>query len=125
MTFGESVNVCLKQKYATFQGRAARSEYWWFALFSFLVQIAAQIVMVMFGALGDIGVLLGGLILLVVGLGLIVPSLAVLVRRLHDIGRSGWWALIAFVPLVGFIVLLVFLVSKGTQGANKYGADPL
>ena len=107
------------------QGRAARSEYWWFTLFSILVQIAAQIVAGIFASMGDGPALLGMLIMLVVILGLIAPGISVLVRRLHDTDRSGWWFWIMLVPLVGAIVLLVFLVSKGTEGDNRYGADPL
>lgn len=125
MTFGEAVNTCLKQKYATFQGRAARSEYWWFTLFSILVQIAAQIVFGVLASMGDAMALIGLVVMVVVILGLIAPGISVLVRRLHDTGRSGWWFWIALVPLVGGIVLLVFLVSKGTEGDNQFGADPL
>ncbi|WP_179378607.1 DUF805 domain-containing protein [Jannaschia marina] len=125
MTFGEAVNTCLKQKYATFQGRAARSEYWWFTLFSILAQIGAQIVFAVLASMGEAAALLGIVILAVVVLGLILPGISVLVRRLHDTDRSGWWFWIALVPLVGSIILLVFLVTKGTEGENTFGADPL
>jgi len=98
-------------KYATFEGRARRSEYWWFALFSFIIALI----------LNFIGPVLGGIWSLVA----LLPSLAVGARRLHDIDRSGWWLLIGFIPLIGLIVLIVFFVKPGQTGANRFGANPL
>jgi uncharacterized membrane protein YhaH (DUF805 family) len=101
-------------KYAKFDGRSSRSAYWWFVLFSILVYIATEIVDAVintpvFTALAVIG--------------LFLPSLAVLVRRLHDTDRSGWWVLISFVPFVGSIVLIVFAcIDSGPP--NKYGDGP-
>ncbi|MEV4491766.1 DUF805 domain-containing protein [Micromonospora coxensis] len=119
----DAIKSVLSQ-YAGFRGRARRSEYWWFALFSSLVGFVAGILD------GALGTKLGsdpnstGVIGLIVTLALLLPSLAVSVRRLHDTDRSGWWLLIGLVPLVGFIVLLVFFVKDGTQGSNRFGADP-
>lgn len=110
MDFQTAVRTGLS-RYVDFSGRASRSEYWWFVLFQALVVAAAAIL--------DIFV---GFLQVLVTIGLILPGLAVAVRRLHDTDRSGWWFLISFVPLVGFVVLLVFLVARGTDGENRFGA---
>ena len=99
MGFAEAVSTCLS-KYATFDGRASRPEYWWFALFGVLVSIVGSIID------ATAGTYVVGLLL---GLALLLPSLAVGVRRLHDTGRSGWWLLIAIIPLIGGIWLIVLL----------------
>ena len=104
------------KKYAEFSGRARRQEFWMFVLFNFLASIAVGIVD---GLLGTTGAL-GGLY----SLAVLIPSLAVAVRRLHDTDRSGWWWLIAFIPLIGFIILLVFLCSDSKPGTNRFGANP-
>jgi len=106
MTFGESIATCFK-KYATVEGRASRSEYWWFLLFSMLIQVAARIVG---------GELAAGVVALV----MLLPGVGVGGRRLHDIGRSAWWLLIGFLPLIGLIVLIYWFVQP-SGGANKYG----
>lgn len=119
MGFTESVKTCLMQKYAGFSGRASRSEYWFFALFYFLVSIVLSV-------LGQIALeMVFNIIGLVFGLAVLVPSLAVSVRRLHDLDRSGWWLLISFVPLIGALVLLYWFVQKGSDGSNNFGDDPL
>lgn len=121
------------RRYADFSGRSRRMEYWMFRLFEFGVFFAGLIVLGLFsGAAGAAGGdtasgLVGGLgALALVGFFLFsfIPGLAVTVRRLHDTGKSGWMVLISLVPLVGGIVLLVFLCSDGTRGANQYGEDP-
>lgn len=118
MGFGEALRSVIVEHYATFSGRARRAEYWWFALFSLLVSIALGIV-------GESSDTLGDLLQIVIGLGLLIPSLAVQVRRLHDIDRTGWWLLIGLVPLIGWIVLLIFYVQRGTEGDNRFGPDPI
>lgn len=110
------------KKYAMFGGRARRKEYWFFLLFNFLITI---ILAVFDGATGSFSAeagigLLGGIYALIV----LIPSIAVSVRRLHDTGRTGWWLLIALIPLVGAIVLLVFMVLEGQSTTNQYGANP-
>ena len=103
--------------YATFSGRAIRSEYWYFVLFSVICNVLAGVIdAVVFHA--DIGVL--GIIF---ALGTFIPSIAVLVRRLHDLDRSGWWWLIAFIPLIGAIILIVFACTRGSFGPNRFGPD--
>jgi uncharacterized membrane protein YhaH (DUF805 family) len=121
MSFIDAVKSVLS-KYVGFTGRARRSEYWWFALFTILVSIVTSI---LDGALGlDFEGSTTGLIGLVASLALLLPSLAVGVRRLHDTDRTGWWLLIALVPLVGFIVLIVFFVLDSTPGTNRFGPNP-
>ena len=110
------------KKYAVFGGRARRKEYWYFVLFNLLISIVLASIDAVTGSFSpEAGMgLLSGLY----ALAIFIPSIAVSVRRLHDSGRSGWWLLIAVVPLVGAIVLLVFLVQDSQPGENKYGPSP-
>ena len=107
MTFIESVQTCF-QKYAVFDGTARRSEYWWFALFYFIANVV----------LGEISTTLAA----VFALATLIPSIAVATRRLHDTDRSGWWQLISLIPLVGIIILIVFLAQDSRP--NRYTAAP-
>ena len=116
MNFMTAVRICLTTNYVSFGGRACRAEYWWFMLFGALVNCAAAII----DSQGSAGIAEG-----LVTLALFLPYLGVAVRRLHDVNRSGWWLLLGFVPLVGEIVLLIWVCSRGTQGANRFGGDPL
>ena len=109
MTFQESIRQCFL-KYAEFNGRASRAEYWWFFLFVVLAG----------GVLSALGNKLAGAFYLAT----LLPSLAAASRRLHDTERSGWWQLVALVPLVGLIVLLVFLTQKSRDAADVTGAAP-
>jgi uncharacterized membrane protein YhaH (DUF805 family) len=114
MPFPDAVRSVLNQ-YATFTGRARRSEYWWFGLFNLGLSMVAAVFDALIGA---------PLTQWVVALGLLVPSLAVAVRRLHDTGRSGWWLLISLVPLVGAIVLIIFLCTDSDRRPNRWGPSP-
>jgi uncharacterized membrane protein YhaH (DUF805 family) len=109
--------------YVNFQGRAIRSEFWFWVLFVFIVVFVADLIdLLLFGTgLGRGFSLLGS----IASLALLLPGLGVSVRRLHDIDRSGWWLLIVFVPLIGGIVLIVFDVMPGTPGPNRFGPDPM
>jgi len=118
MEFTQAVRTVLLSKYAMFDGRAARSEYWWFVLFTFLVYIVIIII-------AQISETLGGILYVVFALGVVIPTIAVQVRRLHDTDRSGWWLLIALVPLVGGILLLVWYCTPGTPDENRFGSNPL
>ena len=118
MGFTEAVRSVIVERYADFQGRASRSEFWWFVLFYLLLSVVI-------GLVAAISESLGGLLNLVVTIGLLVPAIAVQVRRLHDTDRTGWWVLIGLVPLVGTVVLIVFYVQRGTAGDNRFGPDPL
>ena len=108
--------------YAVFSGRARRKELWMFVLISIIVAFVLGIVDGVSGLYNeDLGIgLLGGLY----SLAVIVPSLAVGARRLHDTGRSAWWLLIALIPVIGAIVLIIFYALEGDQGENEYGPDP-
>lgn len=103
-------------KYAVFQGRARRQEYWLFYLLYLILGIIAAVIE---GASG------AGLISGLLALVMLLPSISVLVRRLHDTDRSGWWALLMLLPILGGLVLLIFCVLKGTDGPNRFGEDPL
>lgn len=107
MQFQDSIKTCLN-KYATFDGRASRSEYWWFILFHFIVSAVAA-------ALSDN-------IYYAVVIGLFLPSIAVGVRRLHDRDKSGWWMLLVFLPLIGSIILIVWYCQRGTESDNRFGS---
>ncbi len=117
---------CMTSRYAEFSGRARRAEYWYFRLFEYIGLFAVAILGALLIALTESeGSEMVLMFALVVGyLGLIIPGLAVSVRRLHDTNRSGLWLLISFVPLIGGIVLLVFFCTEGTRGPNQYGPDP-
>ena len=126
MSFGQAVKSFWSQ-YATFKGRARRSEYWFIQLFLVLTNLAvAAIDLALMD--GDVDRFIanggGGIVGLVWILATIVPALAVLVRRLHDTGKNGWWALIGFVPLAGGIVLLAFSVLDSDAGENRFGVWP-
>ena len=110
------------KKYAVFGGRSRRKEYWYFVLFSVIVSLVLSAIDALLGTFSsstNVGLLSG-----IYGLAIIIPSIAVSVRRLHDIDRTGWWILINLVPIVGSIVLLVFYVLDGTPGDNRYGPNP-
>ena len=110
MNFSDSIGSCFG-KFATFKGRASRSEFWWFYLFQAICNLAALIV--------------GGLVLFaLVASVLAFPGFSVLVRRLHDTDRSGWWYWISLVPIIGGIVLLIWFCTEGSSVANEYG-DPV
>ncbi len=110
------------KKYAVFSGRARRSEYWYFVLFYFLFAIGLALIDGITGTFNQASGM--GLLSGLLTLGLLIPSIAVSIRRLHDTDRSGWWLLIAFIPLIGAIVLLVFCVQDSSPGDNRFGANP-
>ena len=113
MNFSESLNTCLK-KYFVFEGRASRSEYWWFQLIvspSYFISTFLE---------NEISYFFLGITLFT-----LIPAISVGVRRLHDTNRSGFFLLISFIPFIGGIILLFFLIPEGTKGKNKFGPDPL
>lgn len=110
------------KKYAVFEGRAQRAEYWYFVLFYVLILVGLSFVDGLAGTRkpnGGFGMLSGGF-----ALGTLLPSIAVCVRRLHDTGRSGWWFLISLVPLLGALVLLAFTLRDSEPDSNAYGPNP-
>jgi uncharacterized membrane protein YhaH (DUF805 family) len=114
--------MAVLRQYANFTGRSRRKEYWFFALFNLIIAFVLAAIDYKSGlySAGSSFGLLSGLY----SLAVLLPSLGVSIRRLHDTDRTGWWLVIGLVPLLGFIVLLIFFVSPGTQGVNRYGADP-
>ena len=114
MNFTQAVSSGL-HRYFDFRTRSSRSEYWWWSVFSMLVGVVTSIVDLMIGVS-----IFNGLTSLV----LFIPGIAVAVRRLHDINRSGWWFLIAF-TVIGIVLLIYWYIQPGTRGANNYGVDPL
>ncbi len=114
MNFIDAVKT-VYSNYANFSGRARRSEYWWWLLFQ--VVISVVLTLAEGGTTGVIG--------MIWSLANLIPGIAVGVRRLHDLGKSGWYLLIALIPLVGAIVLIVWFCGRGTVGPNEYGNDPV
>ena len=113
MTFTEFISVCLK-KYFVFEGRASRSEYWWFQLIvtpSYLISTVFE---------NNISYFFLGITLFT-----LIPAISAGVRRLHDTNRSGFFLLIGFIPIIGGIALLFFLIPEGTKGKNRFGPNPL
>jgi len=113
----------MKNKYAQFEGRASRSEYWYFVLFYIIFAVVVGLLDGVMAGLtgGNTGGI--GILSLIYILGTLVPSIAVGIRRLHDTGRSGWWYLIALIPIAS-LVLLAFFVMDSQESENKYGANP-
>jgi len=112
---------CMKQ-YAVFSGRARRTEFWMFALFNFIFAMIASIIDTAIGS--KLGILQFGIFYLIYSLAVLIPGLAVSVRRLHDIGKSGWMVLINLIPLIGLIWFIVLTVKDSQPGENQYGPNP-
>ena len=104
------------KKYAVFSGRARRKEYWMFLLFNIIIGLVLGVLEGLAGGPGVLGS--------IYGLAVLIPGIAVSARRLHDTDRSGWWLLIGLIPLIGAIVLLVFMVQDSQPGENQYGPNP-
>lgn len=130
MNLMQSISTCFG-KYITFSGRAQRSEFWWFVLFLIIANIITGAID---SAIFETSTMMisgvefsytAGYIGLIFSLAVFLPTWAVEVRRLHDIDKSGWWLLLAFIPLIGALILLYWFIGKGTEGENKYGPDPL
>lgn len=117
VSFKEAVTRALKQNYFNFEGRASRSEYWWFCLFQVIL---GCVVSVLFSFSQTLYLTMSG----VVNLALLLPSLGLSVRRLHDTNHSGWWLLIGLVPFIGLIVLLVWFIQDSEHHPNPYGPEP-
>lgn len=113
MGFAESIRTCLR-KYATFSGRARRSEFWWFHLFYVLCLVVMTVLVIATNSV----------IPLILFLGLVLPSLAVQSRRLHDSGRSGWWVLISLIPYVGSVILIIFACQSSVPVMTVHGPPP-
>lgn len=110
MDFKTAVSKCFNN-YVTFSGRAQRSEFWYFILFTFVVSLVLGILDERLSGLWELAVFL--------------PTVSVAVRRLHDLEKSGWWWWLCLIPLIGWIILIVWYATEGTRGANDYGPDPI
>ena len=115
MNFGQAISTCMG-KYATFSGRASRSEYWWFYLFCLLMSWGASLVGATTSMEGGADIMSG-----IVSIALILPTIDAAARRLHDTGRSGWWQLL-IITIIGIIPLIIWMASRGSQEENEYGA---
>jgi uncharacterized membrane protein YhaH (DUF805 family) len=110
MDFTTAIKTVLIENYINFQGRAQRSEFWWFALFALVVSL-------LLSALGDV---LAGLF----ALAILLPAIGVAVRRLHDVDRTGWWYLLVLIPVLGPLILIfAFFIHRGTRGENRFGPE--
>ena len=121
MDFVSAISTCMVKKYADFSGRASRSEFWFFTLFLFLAGFVSTIIDIMIlnfhpDDLGPIN--------LIVSVITLIPAIAVAARRLHDVNQSGWWQLI-ILTVIGIPVYLYWVISRGTNGNNDYGTDPI
>ena len=117
MSFGEAVKTVVAEKYCSFEGRARRSEYWWWTLANFLLSLAITLLL---GSESTAGMIVSS----IVSLALFLPGLGVAVRRMHDIGKSGWAILIALIPIVGAIIVIVWCATDSDMSANEYGPSP-
>ena len=134
-TMGEAINSCFK-KYATFSGRATRAEYWFFALFQFLIMLIPLSMMInpLLASINDPYYLsygsgitiyaIGITFTILIGFAFFLPALAVTVRRLHDTGKSGWLYFIGWIPYIGSIILLILVCQDSQPGDNQYGNNP-
>lgn len=109
--------VGVLKNYAVFSGRASRAEFWWFVLINLIISVVLSIISLIIGDKN-------GILSTLYSLAILIPSLAVGVRRLHDIGKSGWWLLIALIPIIGSIILIVFYVMDSQAEQNQYGQNP-
>ena len=116
MSFTEAISSGFR-RYVVFNGRSSRSELWWWALFTIIGYAVFAVVDSIIGTFP--------LLYYLWALAVFLPGLAVSVRRLHDLDKSGWWILIEFIPLIGIIILLIWFVGRGTEGPNQFGEDPL
>jgi len=115
MNFSQAITSGFSN-YVNFSSRAIRSEYWYWVLFIILAEIVTSIIDFALGFQLTTGIF---------GLATFLPSLAIAIRRLHDLDRSGWWIVLVLIPLIGAIVLIVWYCSKGTEGSNRFGPDSL
>ncbi len=120
MGFEQAITSVFRN-YFSIKGRASRSEYWYFIVFT----IGLSVLLITIQTYTPINSQIIGIMSIVINLALFIPSITVAVRRLHDIDKSGWWYLICLVPFIGVIILIIFLVKRGNIGENRFGSDPL
>ena len=108
------------ENYTNFTGRARRAEFWWYFLANLIITVVLNIID---AAIGSGSGFYGGILTGIYGLAVLLPGLAVGIRRLHDTDKNGWWLLLVFIPIAGLIVLIVFWATDGTRGTNQYGVS--
>jgi len=113
------------QNYANFEGRARRMEYWMFVLISSIISFVLGIIDGIAGTFIPMGDSALGILQMIYGLAVFIPGIAVIARRLHDIGKSGWMFFVVLIPCAGAIIFLLWMIRGGDRGANQYGSDPL
>ena len=123
MKFSEAVKTCFS-KYCCFTGRARRSEYWYWVLFDFIVTFVVAFIGGFIQGVSGTESQITNVLTSIVSLAFLLPGLGVEVRRLHDIGKKGWFILLSLIPLVGAIILIVWACKPGDVGENAFGADP-
>lgn len=119
VSFGDAVKRALTVNYCNFEGRSSRSEFWWFYLFNVIISTVFQFLLGMTDNSNVIMILFS-----LVGLAMLLPGLGLAVRRLHDIGKSGWWWFINFIPVVGWIIFIVWMAKNSDMVPNQYGPVP-
>ena len=113
------------RKYADFNGRSRRKEFWMFQLFNIIILFTISIILGIFlDLIGNGAGVISMILFFAYAVAVVVPSIAVTIRRLHDINKSGWYYFVSFIPFIGSIILLIWLCTEGTLGPNQYGADP-
>jgi len=117
MNFVEAVQTVLTTNYANFNSRSARPEFWWYVLFSAIVSVVFYVLIQIAPAFNYLQ--------MIYGLATLIPGIAVSVRRLHDIDKSGWFVLIGIIPIIGWIILIYWYIQPGTPGENRFGPPPL
>lgn len=117
VTFKEAVERALKQNYCNFSGRASRSEFWWFYLFTWIISVVISIVFCW--SQNTMNIVTG-----LVNLALLLPTLGLMARRLHDIDKSGWWILLLCIPIIGWIILIIWWCKDSQMSTNEYGPVP-
>ena len=117
MGFADAVKAFFSN-YVKFDGRSSRSEFWWAMLGIFIINI-------LIGVLGALSETIGGLVSMVFSLAIIIPFIAIGIRRFHDLNKTGWLVILLLIPLVNIVVALIFFTQRGTVGSNQYGPDPL
>ena len=119
VSFGDAVKRALTVNYCNFEGRSSRSEFWWFYLFNVIISTVFQFLLGMTDNSNLIMILFS-----LVGLALLLPGLGLAVRRLHDIGKSGWWIFINLIPIAGWIIFIVWMAKESEMTPNQYGPVP-
>ena len=126
--FADAIRICVKEKYAHFEGRATRSEYWYFYLFNFIFnvicQIAASSIATIMSSHSKEEAIINGILYIIFSFALFLPQLGVTIRRLHDTGKSGWYWLIVLIPIAGIFIFIAQLIKPSSPEDNKYGPAP-